>query len=238
MRTMDANTLLVLWSLSGALLGALLTPLLLAPRGYSRGASLLLGMGLGGVGNLLALLPLWLLLGRRDAHGGKSSNTYDDNFRIQIQTLSLDAAALKYPEVAPCCRVTDAASGALVIHATRFQLEYLKSRMAAPRKASEGWYVLRRLLPLLPLDAESLAEDSADRLAELDDLALNPPDETTLPLNKLEGEAHTLRVKADEIRALHDALLQALGADDAFEVEWDDAAEGGDTLPFQQNPLP
>lgn len=240
MHTMDANTLLVLWSLSGALSGAVVTPLLLVPRGYSLVASVLLGMGLGGVGNLLTLLPLWLLLGRHGAHTGRMSNQHDDNFRVRIESLTLDAAALKYPEVEPCCPITDAASGEFVIQATRFQLEYLKSRMAAPRKASEGWYVLRRLLPLLPLDAESLEEEGAARLAQLEDLAQNPPDETTLPLNKLEAEARTLRVKAAEIHALHDALLTALGEDDAFEVEWDDANEGGGraTAPFQQNPTP
>lgn len=227
---MDGNLLLLLWAVSGALIGALFTPMILRRRGYDTGTSALLGLVMGGIANLLVLIPMWVLLPPRAG----APDPLSPEFTVKIESLSLEEAALKYPDTHVRYTVVDAVSEAVVLHTTTFQLEYLKARMIAPRRESEGWYVLRRLLPLMLLDAQSLDEESAARLADLEAQAREPSGETTLPINKLEQDALILKRKAHEITLLHDALLAALDQDDAFEVEWRDydGPEERDTVPL------
>jgi hypothetical protein len=54
-----------LWAGSGALIGALITPLVYWAKGRKPASGFFAGVAAGALGNLLLLLPLWLFLRRR-----------------------------------------------------------------------------------------------------------------------------------------------------------------------------
>ncbi len=238
MQDPETTTIMLLWIISGAVLGALVTPLAFRQRGYAPLVGLLLGALLGAGAHLLALLPLWLLLPARPGSPGwraADPAELENRFTIQMQSMTLAGAALAFPDNNLRYVVVDAASGSPVLSATEFQLEYLKTRMAAPGRHEEGWYFLRQFLPLVDGDAASLHDDSAARHALLHS-AQATSGNTTLPVNQLEREALVLKRKGYELEQLHAALLRALAEDDAFEVDWraytsEQDARGSDTLP-------
>lgn len=61
---MNADTLLwiTLWAAAGSFVGGVVTPLLAEQRRVNEWLATLAGVVLGGVGSLLALIPLWLVL--------------------------------------------------------------------------------------------------------------------------------------------------------------------------------
>lgn len=68
---MDQTLLYVIefWVMTGALIGGVVTPLIFARKGQNDWLGALIGVVVGGVGNLILLLPLWLVLLRMpDAH--------------------------------------------------------------------------------------------------------------------------------------------------------------------------
>lgn len=64
------NEILVGWVVSGAVLGALVTPVLYLSKRRRMLPALLVGIVAGAVGNLVLLLPLWLSVARLDDGGG------------------------------------------------------------------------------------------------------------------------------------------------------------------------
>jgi Flp pilus assembly protein TadD len=59
------EVILGLWAGSGALIGALITPLIYWAKGRKPASGFFAGVLAGGLGNLLFLLPLWIFLRRR-----------------------------------------------------------------------------------------------------------------------------------------------------------------------------
>ncbi|NLX10998.1 MAG: cytochrome C oxidase subunit IV family protein [Chloroflexi bacterium] len=57
--------LILFWAMSGALIGGVVTPILAANKRVNEWLAALLGTIAGAVGNLVALVPLWLVLSRR-----------------------------------------------------------------------------------------------------------------------------------------------------------------------------
>lgn len=55
----------LVWAATGALLGALITPFAFGARGRKPATGFFVGVLVGALGNLLLLVPLWLLLKRR-----------------------------------------------------------------------------------------------------------------------------------------------------------------------------
>jgi heme/copper-type cytochrome/quinol oxidase subunit 4 len=69
---MDQDTVLLItfWVATGAFIGGVVTPVLVANRKFNDWLAMLIGVGVGAVGNVALLLPLWLLLlpvGRRES---------------------------------------------------------------------------------------------------------------------------------------------------------------------------
>lgn len=62
---MGTEVILGLWAGSGALIGALITPLIYWAKGRKPASGFFAGVLAGGLGNLLFLLPLWIFLRRR-----------------------------------------------------------------------------------------------------------------------------------------------------------------------------
>ncbi|MCS6872373.1 MAG: hypothetical protein RML95_00620 [Anaerolineae bacterium] len=62
---MGTEVIIGLWAGSGALIGALITPLVYWAKGRKPASGFFAGVLAGGLGNLLFLLPLWALLRRR-----------------------------------------------------------------------------------------------------------------------------------------------------------------------------
>lgn len=64
------SEILVGWVVSGAVIGALVTPILYLSKRRRMLPALLVGAATGAVGNLVLLLPLWLAVARLDDGGG------------------------------------------------------------------------------------------------------------------------------------------------------------------------
>ncbi|RMF54041.1 MAG: hypothetical protein D6749_00585 [Chloroflexota bacterium] len=62
---METEIIIGLWAGSGALLGALITPLVYWAKGRKPASGFFAGVLAGAVGNIVLLLPLWLLLRQR-----------------------------------------------------------------------------------------------------------------------------------------------------------------------------
>lgn len=58
---MDNGLLLTLWVASGAFIGGVVTPLFTASRRFNDWIAALVGLVVGGVGNIVALVPLWIV---------------------------------------------------------------------------------------------------------------------------------------------------------------------------------
>jgi cytochrome c oxidase subunit 4 len=59
---MDHDMLTLGWVMSGALIGGVVTPLVVENRKFNGWGAMLLGLVVGLVGNIVLLLPLWLIL--------------------------------------------------------------------------------------------------------------------------------------------------------------------------------
>lgn len=81
---MDTPTILGLFSGSGALIGALITPLVYWAKGRKPASGFFAGVLTGALGNLVLLLPLWVLLRRR----------LPDTLRDQLTAYNLGVGAV------------------------------------------------------------------------------------------------------------------------------------------------
>ncbi len=81
---MDTPTILGLFSGSGALIGALITPLVYWAKGRKPASGFFAGVLVGALGNLVLLLPLWVLLRRR----------LPDTLRDQLTAYNLGVGAV------------------------------------------------------------------------------------------------------------------------------------------------
>ena len=62
----DLTILLVLWVSLGALIGGVVTPIIVANKKFSDWTAMLLGVGAGAVGSVVLLAPLWAMLSRTE----------------------------------------------------------------------------------------------------------------------------------------------------------------------------
>ncbi len=84
----DTWTFVTLWLASGAFIGGVVTPVLASGRQFNDWLSMILGVGLGAVGNVVLLLPLWAFVLAQKANA-------DPRTPWQRDALSLgDAAAV------------------------------------------------------------------------------------------------------------------------------------------------
>ena len=74
---------IVLWIASGAFIGGVLTPVLTADRRIGDWTAMAIGLVVGGVGNLLLLVPLWLGLSRLE----RAEETHEPLWKRDAVTL-------------------------------------------------------------------------------------------------------------------------------------------------------
>jgi hypothetical protein len=82
-------SLVLIWIIFGLLIGSLGTYLLYTERGRNPEQGALLGAGVGAVGNLVALIPLWTYIYRQGQHPGgyipeKERAPLDSRFFIRV----------------------------------------------------------------------------------------------------------------------------------------------------------
>lgn len=147
----------------------------------------------------------------------------------QTEQFRASQMALRYPSDKVKYRLYDAeAMHKPLLQVTDFQLEFLKSYMLEPTDEDEGWYFDDIALAKMPLHIAALEKATndidieAERLeVKLEERAAQGFDVDHDSLAKLVVKAELFDAKTEELRQLHQAVRQAMGDYDAFELTWE-----------------